>query len=112
RPTGDRIIDGTGKYLMPGMIDLHMHLREQPMEIEYVDYLKLAHGVTTVVPAPDRGLDSALIRQRQSAANEVLAPRYFPIWGWGNGFPREEYEDPAQAPRIAREMVARGAHVV
>jgi hypothetical protein len=112
RPDGDRVIDGSGKFLMPGMIDLHMHLRSEPMEIEYVDYLKLAHGVTTVVPAPDRGLDSAMVRQEQSEANTVLAPRYFPIWGWGNGFPREEYEDPASAPRIAAAMVARGAHVV
>jgi hypothetical protein len=32
----------------------------------------------------------------------------FPIWGWGQGVnaSREELEDPAQAPRIAREMVA------
>ncbi len=112
RPTGDRVIEGEGRFLMPGMIDLHMHLRSAPMEIEYVDYLKLAHGVTTVVPAPDRGLDSAMVRARASAENRVLAPRYFPIWGWGNGFSREEYEDPAQAPRIAQAMVARGAHVV
>jgi len=112
RPTGNRVIEGEGRYLMPGMIDLHMHLRSAPMENEYVDYLKLAHGVTTVVPAPDRGLDSAMARARASSANRVLAPRYFPIWGWGNGFSREEYEDPAQAPRIAQAMVARGAHVV
>jgi hypothetical protein len=111
RPTGDRIIEGEGRYLMPGMIDLHMHLRTQPMENEYVDYLKLAHGVTTVVPAPDRGLDSAMARARAGSANSVLAPRYYPIWGWGSGYPREQAEDPAQAPRIAREMVAKGAHV-
>ena len=33
RATGDRVIDGTGKYLMPGMIDMHMHLRKEPMEV-------------------------------------------------------------------------------
>jgi hypothetical protein len=112
RAAGDRIIDGTGKFLMPGMIDLHMHLRTEPMENEYVEYLKLAHGVTSFVPAPDRGLDSALIRQKASQDNRILAPRYFPIWGWGSGYPRAEAEDPAQAARIAREMVAKGAHVV
>ena len=112
RLTGDRIIDATGKYVMPGMIDLHMHLRTQPMEIEYVYFLKLAHGVTTLVPAPDRGLDSALIAQKASASNSILAPRMFPIWSWGQGFPREEYENPANAARIAKAMVAQGAHVV
>ena len=112
RLTGDRIIDAGGKYVMPGMIDLHMHLRTAPMEIEYVYYTKLAHGVTTIVPAPDRGLDSALVAQKGSAANTILAPRQFPIWGWGRGFSREEYENPANAPRIAKAMVAAGAHVV
>jgi len=51
RPTGDRVIDATGLYVMPGMIDLHTHIRTQPMENEYVYYLKLAHGVTTMVRA-------------------------------------------------------------
>jgi hypothetical protein len=103
------VIEGNGRYLMPGMIDLHMHVRTQPMENEYVEYLKLAHGATTFVPAPDRGLDSAMIRAKLSAENRIIAPRYFPIWSWGEGFTRAEYEDPANAPRIAREMVARGA---
>ena len=44
RSTGDRVIDASGMYVMPGMIDLHMHLRQAPMELEYVYYLKLAHG--------------------------------------------------------------------
>jgi hypothetical protein len=112
RLTGDRVIDATGKYVMPGMIDLHMHLRTQPMEVDYVYFLKLAHGVTTIVPAPDRGLDSALVAQKASALNSILAPRQYPIWNWGRGFPREEYENPANAPRIAKAMVAQGAHVV
>lgn len=114
RLSGDRIIDATGMTVMPGMIDLHMHLRTRPMELDYVYYLKLAHGVTTIVPAPDRGLDSARAHQRLSAENRILAPRMFPIWGWGAGtsFSREELENPAKAPEIARAMVERGAHVV
>ncbi len=114
RATGDRIIDATGMYVMPGMIDLHMHLRKEPMEIEYVYYLKLAHGVTTLVPAADRGLDEALAEAARAAANEILAPRMFPIFNWGatTERPREEKEDPAKSAEIAREMVDKGAHVV
>lgn len=114
RPTGDRVIEANGMYVMPGLIDLHMHLRQAPMELEYVYYLKLAHGVTTIVPAADRGLDSAMQQARLSARNEILAPRMFPIWGWGRGlnYSRAELENPANAPKIAREMVQRGAHVV
>lgn len=114
RPTGDRVIEAGGKYVMPGMIDLHMHLRQAPMELEYVYYLKLAHGVTTLVPAADRGHDSALTQARLSAENRILAPRMFPIWGWGRGtnHSRADLENPANARRIARDMVDRGAHVV
>ncbi|MCZ6918620.1 MAG: amidohydrolase family protein [Gemmatimonadetes bacterium] len=114
RMTGDRIIDATGMYIMPGMIDLHTHLRQEPMEIEYPYYLKLAHGVTTIVPAADRGLDAGMEQAALSARNEILAPRLFPIWGWGSNtdFSRAEREDPAMAPQVAQAMVQQGAHVV
>lgn len=114
RPTGDRVIDATGKFVMPGMIDLHMHIREDPLPLEYNYYLKLAHGVTTQVPAPDRGLAASMEQARLSDRNAILAPRLFPIWNWErlDGYTREQLEDPAQAPRIAREVVAKGAHVV
>jgi hypothetical protein len=114
RAAGDRVIDARGMYVMPGMIDLHCHLREEPMELEYVYYLKLAHGVTTMVPAADRGREAAMQQAKLSAENKILAPRMFPIWNWGGGtnYSRAEREDPTNAPKIAKEMVAKGAHVV
>lgn len=114
RPTGDRVIDATGRYVMPGMIDLHTHIRTQPQENEYAWYLRLAHGVTGMVNAPDRSLDSAMLNARLSAENRILAPRMWPIWEWGAGttYTRAQREDPAMAPQIAREMVAKGARVV
>ncbi len=114
RPTGDRVIEANGMYVLPGMIDLHMHLRQAPEPLEYVYYLKLAHGVTTIVPAADRGLDSAMEQARLSADNKILAPRIYPIWNWGagTGYKREDLENPANAAKIAREMVAKGARVV
>ena len=106
RPSGDRVIDATGMVVMPGMIDLHMHLRQEPMPLEYVYYLKLAHGVTAMVPAPDRGLENGMDEARRSEANDILAPRMFPIWGWGSGTDHDRAfrEDPENAPQIAREM--------
>src|SRR5688572_17517531 len=114
RPTGDRIIDADGKFVMPGMIDLHTHIRTAPQENEYAWYLRLAHGVTGMVNAADRGLDSALYQQDRSSDNTILAPRMWPIWGWGSNttFRRDQLEDPKMAAQIAREMVSKGARVV
>jgi len=114
RPTGDRVIDATGKYVMPGMIDLHAHIRTQPMELEYVYYLKLAHGTTTMVNASDRTADSSFAQARLSARNEILAPRMFPLVRWGtfSRFSGTELDDPTKAPEIAKQMAAAGVRVI
>jgi hypothetical protein len=112
---GDRVIDGTGKWVMPGMINLHLHLRNEPLPLEYVYYLQLATGITTLGPASDRGLDEAMTEVGRSARNEIVAPRMFPLWSWGNGisgFTPEQLEDPAMAPRVAQAMVDAGARQV
>jgi cytosine/adenosine deaminase-related metal-dependent hydrolase len=113
--TGDRVIDGTGKYLMPGMIDLHTHLRTLPEELEYVYYLKLAMGVTTMVNAADRGFDAAMVEARKSEANEIIAPRMYPLTGYGTGvtgFTRVQLDDPANAPAVVKQMAGRGLRVI
>ncbi len=114
RPTGDRVIDATGMYVMPGMFDLHTHIRTQPMPLNYVYYLKLAMGVTTMVPASDRGVDSALTEADRSRENRVLAPRLYPLVSWGGGtkFSRAEIDDPARATEVAKAMAARGIRVI
>jgi hypothetical protein len=121
RLTGDRVIEADGMYVMPGMFDLHYHLRTDPIPVEYSYYLKLAHGVTTTGPTGgDRGQEYTRNQARLSAENEILAPRMFPTFQWGVGpmreigleVTREEVEDPAEAPRLARAIVERGAHLV
>lgn len=114
RVTGDRVIDGTGKYVMPGMIDLHMHLRTEPLPLEYIYYLKLAHGVTTMVPGADRGLANGMSEAAKSKSNSILAPRLFPIWGWGanTNYDKVFLDNPTNAKRVVQEMFSKGAHVV
>jgi cytosine/adenosine deaminase-related metal-dependent hydrolase len=112
RPTGDRIIDATGMYVAPGLIDLHTHIRTEPLPLEWVYYLKLAHGVTAMVPAADRGLESAMAEARKSAAGEIVAPRLYPIHGWRSSKGPLFADDPANAPEVAREIVGKGARVV
>ncbi len=41
------VVDGTGKYLMPGLADLHVHLISKNWETPEVN-MYLANGVTTI----------------------------------------------------------------
>ena len=46
----DAVIDATGKYVMPGIVNTHMHWHEErvgPIPIQYERNLYLAAGVTT-----------------------------------------------------------------
>lgn len=114
RMTGDRIIDAGGKFVMPGMIDLHTHIRTLPMEIEYVYYLKLAMGVTTMVNAADRGFADGMREAKRSEANEIIAPRMYPLvsYGAGTNFTRLQLDDPAMAPQVVKAMAANGNRVI
>ena len=73
-PAGARTIDGTGKYLMPGLVDVHVHLASNP-ENELRALLKLcvANGVTTVLNL--RGTPQILERRSAVAAGRILSPR-------------------------------------
>ena len=93
-PKGDRIIDATGMYVMPGLIDLHTHIRSPELPLEYIYNMKLAHGVTTMVNGAGRGWSEALEQQKLSNENKINAPRMFPIQDWGPSRSR----DPGKMP--------------
>ncbi|MDO5349736.1 MAG: amidohydrolase family protein, partial [Lachnospiraceae bacterium] len=45
----ERIIDGSGMYLIPGLIDIHMHIESSMTYPKEFSRLALQHGTTTVV---------------------------------------------------------------
>ena len=67
--SADKIIDCTNLYIMPGMIDIHCHLREPGFEyketIETGSKSAVAGGFTTICPMPNTKPtpDSAIILQ-------------------------------------------------
>lgn len=76
----DRIIDATGKYVMPGLIDAHAHLHP-PLPREYVHKLYLGNGVTSVRNVDGR-FDAAtpvpqgvMGEKRRIEAGTVVGPR-------------------------------------
>jgi imidazolonepropionase-like amidohydrolase len=77
-PPPDAVIDATGKYVMPGIVNAHMHLQDErggiPQPFQYEANLLLACGVTTV-----RDVGSSLPKAKQwraeSAAHTLVAPR-------------------------------------
>src|SRR3989442_2721727 len=76
-PAPDLTIDATGKYVMPGIINTHMHWHEErvgPLPIQYERNLYLAAGVTT---AREVGGDFEKTKQwrAESAAHKIVAPR-------------------------------------
>ena len=76
-PEADAIIDGAGKYVMPGIVNTHMHWHEErvgPIPIQYERNLYLAAGITT---AREVGGDFEKTKQwrEESAAHKIVAPR-------------------------------------
>ena len=80
-------VDGLNQFLMPGLVDMHVHIRDEKELISYLSY-----GVTTVLNM--RGSPEILRLRTKVENNEIIAPTIFtasplldgdpPIWS-GSG---------------------------
>lgn len=72
------IIDAKGKYLIPGLAEMHAHIPQPPTSedrIEETLFLYLSNGITTV-----RGMlghPSHLVLRERAKKGEILSPRIF-----------------------------------
>jgi imidazolonepropionase-like amidohydrolase len=105
-PVGATRVDGTGRYLMPGLAEMHAHVPGPQAGAEWMEqllFLYVANGVTTI-----RGMLGApnqLEVRDRIARGELLGPRFIvgaPSLN-GNSAP-----DPATAERLVREHAAAG----
>jgi len=85
---GGKELNVEGKYVLPGLIDMHGHIggQEQGTPAEYVFKLWMAHGITTIRdPACGNGLDWVLEEKKLSSENKITAPRIFAYTVFGQG---------------------------
>jgi cytosine/adenosine deaminase-related metal-dependent hydrolase len=115
RPQADAEIDATGKYVMPGLINLHGHVQEErggkPQPLEYNLKLWLASGITTVRDVGSNTRKTLELRE-SSAAGRVVSPRivvYASFGGGGDGVETRGIRTGEQARARVRELKAMGA---
>jgi len=87
---GTRELDLTGKFLLPGFIDMHTHQHTlqdgQNVPVNYVHKLWMGHGITTARDVASlHNLDWLLEVKERSARNEITAPRMENMLLYGSG---------------------------
>ena len=104
---GDRELDLTGMYVLPGFINAHTHIGPiHDTGAEYIFKLWLAHGITTIREVMgDNGVDWMLDERDRSARNEITAPRIKAYIAFGRDLKTGTIRQPA-TPEAARQWVA------
>ncbi len=101
-PADAIIVDGSGKYLMPGLAEMHGHMPGGDVE-EMVMFLYVANGVTTVRGM--LGLDGHMELRRKANAGEIVAPTLYMA---GPSFNGNSVSSPAQAAEKVRTQKDQG----
>ena len=100
----EHVLDGTGMYLLPGLINIHAHLHDsradQPLPFEYSYKLWLACGITTIRDVGSN-FQKTIDERRKSQEGLIVAPRIFLyMMAWGR--------TPEEARRSVQEIKKRG----
>ncbi|MFN0179129.1 MAG: amidohydrolase family protein [Gemmatimonadales bacterium] len=119
RPTGDKIIDGKGMFVLPGLVEMHAHLPSPssdlgPRGLDYAYRLYLGHGITTVRDAgTGAGLKLMTDQRKQAEANQLVAPRLILCQRWPLPLRRWDVGNtPDKARAMVREFQQLGADCV
>jgi imidazolonepropionase-like amidohydrolase len=100
-PAGARVISASGKYLVPGFSDMHVHLPESQADIDRVLDLSLACGVTTIRSMQGKPSHLEARKRVRVAPDLVLA-----------GPPVTEALTPDQGRALVREQKAAGYDLI
>jgi imidazolonepropionase-like amidohydrolase len=105
-PSGARRIDARGKYLTPGLAEMHGHVpppTAPAQQTEDVLFLYLASGITTVRGM--LGAEGQLELRRRTSRGELLGPTLYLA---GPSFNGNSVNSPDDAVRMVREQRAQG----
>lgn len=118
-PRGAKVIDGSGKFLIPGLADMHVHLTaagEPDGSRKLMIPLLLANGITTV---RDMGgyLESLVPLRKEIAQGKLAGPRIFYAGPYLDGDPPSfqpslVVSNRAQADEDVRQLVGRGVDFI
>jgi imidazolonepropionase-like amidohydrolase len=114
-PAGAQSIEGTGLFLLPGLTDAHVHLRDDSELLAY-----LAHGVTTVVhlSGPTGNVPDVVELRDRIARGAVLGPTIYASGRMLDGDPAifenvsTVVRAPEEAARTIDEQLRSGVDVI
>lgn len=106
---GDVEIDATGKYVLPGLINVHAHIQDErggvPQPLEYEFKIWLACGITSVREVGANSTAQIIALREKSKLNAIQAPRIF-VYGRFSNPPAPQ--NPEQGRARVRELKAMG----
>lgn len=105
-PEGATVIDGTGRWLIPGLAEMHGHIPPPtaPRElVENVLFLWVANGITTVRGV--LGAPGQLELKAEANSGAIVSPTLYLA---GPSFNGNSVSSPAQAAAMVREQAAAG----
>lgn len=116
-PDGVNLIDGSGRYLIPGLVDAHVHLKQSPNDL----LVYVANGVTGI---REMSGNAEHLAWRDEIETGRLGPRMFVAseklesWGWLEGHfkrwtrYRINVRRPEDAAAVVRSLVEDGYDAV
>ena len=118
-PRKTKTLDGTGKFLVPGLVDMHVHLTgagEPTGSRDFILPLLLANGITTV---RDMGgdLESLIKLRHEIELGQLQAPRIFFAGPYLDGKPpffqpSLVVTNSAEATEDVHSLISRGADFI
>ena len=110
-PAGATLIDASGKFVVPGLFDTHLHQRHWAPEIE------VHYGITSVLDIGNE-IEWIFAMKEGQAKGKVFGPRIFTVGPLITGPPSDRggfqhfsvalMRSPEEATKIAQALIARG----